>query len=114
VVLAALGPSVDYAIGLAIQEPKFFSRLLLVDGSTRRLTPAAAMRFAGLGGKRVLIVCGRSGCDADVEERAVSLRPGGVHSRAVKLENGQGLDAEVVARIAREWSWLTADDTRWR
>lgn len=114
VVLAALGPSVDYAIGLAVQEPKFFSRLLLVDGSTRRLTLAAATRFADRGGKRVLVVCSRAGCDDDAAQRTASLRPGGVESRFVKLEKGQGLDADAVARIAQEWSWLTTGDTRWR
>jgi hypothetical protein len=114
VVLAALGPSVDYALGLAVQDPKFFARLLLVDGSTRRLTPAAATRFADRGGKRVLVMCSRTGCDDDAAVHAASLRPGGVESRFVKLEKGQGLDAEVVARIAQEWSWLTDGDTRWR
>lgn len=113
VVLAATGPSVEFALRLAVEEPKFFSRLLLVDGSTRRLTAAAASRFGDMGGKRVLVVCGR-GCDDDAEDRALALRPSGVESRFVRMNKGQGLDAEAVARIRQEWSWLTADDKRWR
>jgi hypothetical protein len=113
VVLAAIGPSVEYAIRLAVEEPKFFARLLLVDGSTRRLTAAAASRFADMGGKRVLVVCGR-GCDDDVEDRVASVRPGGVESRLVRMSRGQGLDADAMARILEEWPWLIADDKRWR
>lgn len=112
VVLAAVGPSVEYAIRLAVEEPKFFSQLVLVDGSTRRLTSAAATRFAGMGGKRVLVVCSR-GCDDDVEDRVALLRPGGVESRLVRVSKGQGLDADATARIREEWPWLTADDKRW-
>ncbi|MFZ5895228.1 MAG: hypothetical protein ACOY0T_29475 [Myxococcota bacterium] len=114
VVLAALGPGVDHALALALEEPSFFSHLVLVNGSFARLTPAFATRFGQLGGKRVLAVCGPGACEADTDLRVQSLRPGGVESRLVRVERGQGLDADVASVIEKQWSWLIASDSRWR
>ena len=114
VVLAALGPSVDHAIELSLEEPSFFSYLLLVDGSFARFTPAAATRFGRAGGKRVLVVCSPGACESDVELRLRALRPLGVASRVVRVERGRGLDAEVVARLRAEFPWLVAQEPGFR
>jgi len=114
VVLAALGPSVELAIELALEEPSFFSRLLLVDGTTRRLSVPAATRFASAGGKRVLVVCSPGACDADVEQRLRPLAPAGVATRIVRMESGRGLDAETVAKLRAEFPWLVAEEPRFR
>lgn len=114
VVLAALGPGVDRALALALEEPSFFSHLVLVNGSLARLTPAFATRFGQAGGKRVLVVCSPSGCDPDSDVRAQSLRPQGVEARLVVPPRGQGLDADVASAIEKQWSWLVASDARWQ
>ena len=114
VVLSALGPSVEHALELAREEPSFFATLVLVNGSTRTFRPPLVTHFAQGGGKRVLFVCSAGACDADVDLRAQSLRSAGVAARVVRPERGHGLDADVVARLAREWDWLTSEDRRWR
>jgi hypothetical protein len=114
VVLAALGPAVDQAIELALKEPSFFSHLLLVDGSTRRFTPPAATRFGSAGGKRVLVVCSVGACESDLEQRLRALAPVGVAARIVRVEQGHGLDAEVVARLRSEFPWLVSGEPRFR
>lgn len=114
VVLAGLGPSVEHVIELALKEPSFFSYLLLVDGSTRRFDLPAMARFGQAGGRRVLVVCGESGCDADAELRLAALRPAGVATRVVRAERGHGLNAEMVARLQVEFPWLITEDSRWR
>lgn len=114
VVLSALGPAVEHALELAREEPSFFATLVLVNGSTRTFRPPLVTRFAQGGGKRVLFVCSAAACDADVDLRAQSLRSAGVAARVVRPERGHGLDADVVARLAREWDWLLGDDPRWR
>ena len=114
VVLAALGPGVDHALALALEEPSFFSHLVLVNGSVARLTPAFATRFGQAGGKRVLCVCSAGSCDADSDLRVQSLRPAGVEARLIVAERGQGLDAAVVETLERQWAWLVSSDSRWR
>jgi hypothetical protein len=115
VVLAALGPSVDQAVQLALEESSFFSRLVLIDGSLERLSLGVIQRFATTGGQRVLVVCtGTSSCEASAVDRVLALKRGGVDARFVKIEKALGLDGDTTAAIAREWSWLTEDDPRWR
>ncbi len=114
VVLAALGPGVQHALALAVEDPSFFARLVLVDGSTRALTSAVATRFGQRGGRRVLVLCTPAACDGDVDERVRALRPTGVDTRVIHLPSGHGLDPVTTSRLAKEWSWLVADDARWR
>jgi hypothetical protein len=114
VVFAGLGPSVEHVIDLALKEPSFFSHLLLVDGSTRRLTVSAATRFGSAGGRRVLVVCSPGACDADVEERVRALGPAGVATRVVHAQSGRGLDAEMVKTLRTEFPWLISEVPRWR
>lgn len=114
VVLAALGPSVEHALALALEEPSFFSRLVLVNGSLSRLDGAFATRYGQMGGERVLVVCSRGGCGADPDLKVRSLRPAGVDARLTRPERGEGLDAETVRSIGEQWSWLVGSDARWR
>lgn len=114
VVLSALGPTVEHALTIALEEPSFFSRLVLVNGSLARLDAAFATRFGQLGGQRVLVVCSRGACDADSDLRVRSLRPAGVEVHFVVPERGEGLDAEIVRVIEDQWPWLVGSDSRWR
>jgi hypothetical protein len=114
VVLAGLGPSVEHAVDLALKEPSFFSYLLLVDGSMRRFDLPAMTRFGQAGGRRVLVACSVSACDADVDARLSALKPAGVATRVVHVERGRALDAEMVARLQKEFAWLVAEDARWQ
>jgi hypothetical protein len=112
IVLAALGPSADTLFDLALEEPRFFSSLVLVDPSLTRLNGAFATRFGEGGGRRVLVICGAGACPgAEAELRVLS--PAGVEAHLVRSE-GHGLDAAAVALLAREWSWLTSGDSRFR
>jgi hypothetical protein len=114
VVLAGLGPAVEHAIDLALKEPKFFSHLLLVDGSIQRFTLPAATRFGAAGGRRVLVVCSTGACDPDVEDRLRTLGPSGVATRIVRPPRGHGLDADMVAALRAEFPWLVINEPRWR
>lgn len=115
VVLAALGPSVEQAISLALEEPTFFSRLVLIDGPFARFTVGPAERFGRAGGVRVLFVCTTgAACEADASERVLLLKRAGSDARAATTERGQGLDGETTALIAREWAWLVSGDPRWK
>ena len=114
VVLAGLGPAVEHVIELALKEPSFFSHLLLVDGSTRRLTLPAATRFGAAGGRRVLALCSPGACDADVEDRLRALGPTGVAARVVRAQRGHGLDAEMVKTLRGGFAWLVSGEQRWR
>lgn len=112
-VLAALGPSVDHAIDIARQEPSFFSYLVLVDGSLARLTPPITTRYAAAGGKRVLIVCTRAGCDPEVARKVLALRSAGVDARVLRVPGAFGLDGKATRAIRGEWDWLVRGDARW-
>ena len=114
VVLAALGPTVEHALSIALEEPSFFSKLVLVNGSLARLDAAFATRFGQLGGERVLVVCSRGACDTDSDLKVRSLRPAGVDAHFVVPERGEGLDAEIARVIEEQWPWLVGSDSRWR
>lgn len=115
VVLAALGASVPQAIEIALEEPRFFSRLVLVDGSLDGVSSGMVQRFATGGGKRVLAVCTRqSACAPDVVERLLVFERAGVETRALLPERGAGLDGDVTALLAREYPWLVRDEAGWQ
>jgi hypothetical protein len=115
VVLAALGPSVEQAIDLALEEPSFFARLLLIDGSLSHLSSGVVERFAAAGGRRVFVICSKgSACESDAGERVASLERAGVETKLAKPERGRGLDAEITALVAREWPWFIRDDPRFQ
>jgi hypothetical protein len=114
VLLAGLGPSVEHGIELALEEPSFFSRLLLVDGSTRRLTLPAATRFGAAGGRRVLALCSPDACDPDIDARLRALGPTGVAARVVRAQRGHGLDTDMVKTLRGEFAWLISGEPRWR
>ncbi len=105
VVLAAAGGSADAAFDLALAEAGFFSRLVLLDAPLERLNAAFASRFGDSGGKRVLVVCSQGACRSDMEARVRMLGPAGVDARWVRSP-GQGLDADTVAALKREWAWF--------
>jgi hypothetical protein len=115
VVLAALGPSVPQAFEMALEEPSFFSRLVLVDGSLEGLTLGVAQRFATAGGKSVLVVCSAgSPCRAGAAERLRALERAGVETRLLAPEKGSGLDGEVTALLAKEWPRFVREEPRWQ
>jgi hypothetical protein len=114
VVLAALGSSVEQAITIALQEPSFFSVLVLVDGSLRRFDAAGVTRYGQGGGRRVLMLCSSGGCEPDVEARIRALKPQGVDARLVRTQAEAGLSSEAVRALAKEWPWVIAKDPRWR
>jgi hypothetical protein len=115
IVLAATGPGVERAIGLALEEPKFFSALVLVDGSLASFTSGVIQRYAQAGGKRVLLVCTPdSPCRADGVDRMLALKRAGLDVHLLSPARGFGLDAEATAMIRAEWPWLVGGDARWR
>jgi hypothetical protein len=115
VVLGALGPSVEHAISIALEEPAFFSRLVLIDGPYSAWSSGAAERFGKAGGVRVLFVCtSGAACEADASDHALRLKRSGIDARQVSTTRGRGLDGETTALLAREWAWLVAGDVRWK
>jgi hypothetical protein len=114
VVLAALGPSVEHAIELAREEPSFFAYLVLIDGSLERLTLPIVTRFAEGGGKRVIFVCTRVGCDERVAGKALALRSAGVDARVERVAQAAALDGRTTDALRQVWDWLLAGDPRWR
>jgi hypothetical protein len=114
IVLAATGPGVERAIGLALEEPKFFASLVLVDGSLESFTSGVIQRYAQAGGKRVLLVCTPdSPCRADGVDRMLALKRAGLDVHLLSPAHGFGLDGEATAMIRAEWAWLVGGDARW-
>lgn len=125
VVLAALGPAVDQALALALEEPSFFAYLVLLDGSGERFSAPRMKRFAEGGGRRVLFICTRLGCDSDRAQggsselssttgRVLALRSMGVDARVESVPSAVGLDGHATATLKKHWAWLVADDPRWK
>ena len=115
VVLAGIGPSVQQAIQIALEEPAFFSRLVLVDGALDELTRGRVQRFATAGGKAVLAVCTpASGCRAGAVDRQRVFEHAGVDARMLAPDRGQGLDGEVTSLLAREWPSFVRGEPPWQ
>jgi len=114
VVLAATGASVAAAIEIALEEPSFFSHLVLVDGSLERFTSGVVARFAGAGGRRVLVVrTGPSSAGEQDEKRLRALERAGVETRRIHVERASGLDGATTEALREAWPWLVRGDSRW-
>jgi len=116
IVLAALGPSVAQALEIALEEPSFFSHLVLIDGSLDGLTLGVAERFAAAGGKSVLVVCTQDAeaCKARADERLGALERAGVETRVLLAPSARGLDGDVTVLLAKEFPSLVRGEPRWQ
>jgi hypothetical protein len=115
IVLAATGPGVERAISVALEEPKFFAALVLVDGSLASFSSGVIERYARAGGKRVLLVCTpNSPCRAEAVERMLALKRARLDVHLFEPPHGFGLDGEITASIQKEWAWLVGGDARWQ
>lgn len=114
VIVVARGAATESAVDLALGEPGFFARLVLIGGRIARFDTGSATRFAHEGGDRVLVVCGGPECkDAaiDVEARA---RGAGVLVRNETVDAKGATSGGAIDRVlTNAWPWLTADDPRW-
>lgn len=113
VVLAATGPSVGAAIEIALEEPSFFSALVLVDGPLQRFTPGVVARFASAGGRRVLFVRTGRPLTAEDAKRLLALERAGIETRRIHLEAARGLDGATTEALREAWPWLVRGDARW-
>jgi len=113
VLLIGYGEGAAVAADLARQEPSFFARIALVNGNPALLTPSAIKIFAERGGKRVLVFCTQSECDADGTQRALLLTRARVAAKSVKAEVGPYLDQRFTDALKGEVPWLVEGDARW-
>jgi pimeloyl-ACP methyl ester carboxylesterase len=110
---------IGYAEGAAVaadlirQEPAFFARVALVNGSLGILSPSAIKIFAERGGKRALIFCTEAQCDAQGVERSLLLSRAGVASKSVLASVGPYLDQRFTDALRKEVPWLVEGDARW-
>ena len=113
VVLVGYSQGAAFALALGLQEPSFFSRLVLVEGGYDRFTASVAARYAERGGRRVLFVCGRAAC-RDATEGSVHLAErGGVQARRVYAPGARpASDGPLADLVVRELPWLLGDDAR--
>lgn len=113
VLLIGYGEGAAVAADLARQEPAFFARVALVNGNPALLTPSAIKIFGERGGKRVLVFCADSECDANGTQRALLLTRAGVAAKSVKADVGPFLDQRFTEALKNEVPWLIEGDPRW-
>ncbi len=113
VVLAGYSQGAAVALAIGLQEPSFFSRLVLVEGGYDRFTSSVAARYAERGGRRVLFACGRPAC-RDATAGSVHLAErSGVKARRVFVPGaGHAHEGPLADLLVREAPWLLSDDDR--
>jgi pimeloyl-ACP methyl ester carboxylesterase len=118
----AEGPSilVGFSLGanvgarIALDEPRAFPRLVLVEGSNAAWTPASALAFAKAGGQRVLFGCSQGGCRQTVKGPMAALRAAGVGSELADAGNiGHLVDQRMINAVRARWPFLVAGDERY-
>jgi len=113
VVLVGYSQGAAFALAIGLQEPSFFSRLVLVDGGYDRFTASVATRYAERGGRRVLFACGRVAC-RDATQGSVHLAErGGVQARRVYAPGARlASEGPLTDLVVREIPWLLGEDDR--
>jgi predicted esterase len=98
-----------------VDEPGQFPVALLIEGGYTELTPEWARRYAGGGGRRVMLGCGQPACPARFAPAARALVAAGIDVRILDARTGRhNLDGAMMTALHDAWGWLVADDARWR
>jgi hypothetical protein len=101
VILAGFEVGADRAAQIALQEPAFFSRLVLVGASKDTWPSSVASLFGRQGGRLALFGCGPSH-QAEANWQAELTRRGGAEARVVMLsDDSPDLGPESVTRLGR-------------
>jgi pimeloyl-ACP methyl ester carboxylesterase len=115
VVLAGFSLGATYALGLAKEEPSFFSRVVLVEGGASGWTSALATLFAQRGGERVVFVCGQDSCRTQAERAKLWTERAGADAELIAPGPfGHVWDGRMAAGVKEKWSVVVAGDDRWR
>jgi pimeloyl-ACP methyl ester carboxylesterase len=114
VVLAGFSLGAIYSLELLTEEPRFFSRAVLVEGGADSWTSSRATLFARRGGERLLFVCGQPECRRVAERAAAWTHRAGAESRVLYPGRlGHVLDAKMARAIRSKFGWVVAGDSRW-
>jgi pimeloyl-ACP methyl ester carboxylesterase len=114
VIIAGYSLGATRAARIALQEPGYFSRLVLVEGAAGQWSAGDAAIFAKGGGQKLMIVCAQSAC-ANAGKRAV-LFTQRARSEAELVFPGQFghlFDGRVAGAIKARLPWLVQGDERW-
>ncbi|HEY1534788.1 MAG TPA: hypothetical protein VGF76_12245 [Polyangiaceae bacterium] len=108
VTLAGFELGADHAAQIALQEPSFFSRLVLVAASKEAWPSSAASLFGRQGGELVLLASGAAR-QSDVTWQAALTRRGGAEARAILLlGDPPDLGPDSVSRLSQSRPLLEA------
>ena len=108
VVLAGFELGADQVAWIAVQEPAFFARLLLIEPQPTSWPSSRAALFGRAGGQRVLFAFGPRH-RSEFELRAVLTNRGGAEARAVFLGDGPvTLEPPNRRLLIQNWSWFSA------
>ncbi|HTM43916.1 MAG TPA: hypothetical protein VL137_03120 [Polyangiaceae bacterium] len=92
-----------------------FSRLVLVEGGSWNWTLSRGKQFRDSGGKRILLVCGTTGCNTGAQKSAQVLAKSGLSVRVLDVPGGGHAYWGAVAHaVAKDWPWVIEADDRWR
>jgi len=98
----------DHVARIAVQEPPFFARLLLIEPSPASWPTSQAALFGRAGGQRVIFAFGPQHRD-ELQLRAVQTSRGGAAARAVFLGAGPvALEPPTRRLLTQNWAWLVA------
>ena len=108
VVFSGFELGADQVAAIALQEPAFFSRLLLVEPSPASWSTSQAALFGPRGGQRALFAFGPTH-RAELTLRAVLTSRAGADSRSIYLGEGPvSLEPPTRKLLSQNWSWLAA------
>jgi hypothetical protein len=111
VVLAAFEAGVPPALEIAMQEPSFFSRLVLVAPGPDLVSAGTAGVLAKGGARRILLVCSDAACRADAERYDLFIHSAGIENKLLDLGDlGRCLDDRVAKALAAALPWLVEGD----
>jgi hypothetical protein len=114
VVLTAVGASAEAALRLWREEPAFFARVVLIEGTHPSLGSTEARGIVERGGRTVLWVCADPDCRARAERDALFFRSAGGMARVLPAPaESRGLDGRLAAALEQEWGWITQGDSRY-
>jgi predicted esterase len=93
--------------------PQAFPRAVFIEGGSSWNASTAA-RYRAAGGRRLLFVCGTTGCRTGATRAVGVLSSAGIEVEFLWVPSaGHDYPPEMGRRIAERLEWLVADDPRW-
>lgn len=114
IVYAGFSLGAIQGVRIVSERPSSFPFAVLAEGGSDRFDAATVKRFAGGGGKRLLLFCSTAACEASTKPALRTLERAGIEVRYATAGNvGHLVDQRIIDALIPAFPWVVGGDARW-